>query len=424
MERLAGSKTWLLAFGPGVLFAAAAVGVSHLVQATRAGAAYGLGLFLVVVLANVLKYPAFRFGPHYAAATGTSLLEGYRQQGRWALWLYAVLTFGTMFTVMGAVTLVAAGLVVSTLDLHLPASTVVGALIVVSSALVLVGRYRWLDRITKWLVALFTVCTLVATALAAEKLQWGEQRLWIESIDKRALFFIAALVGWMPSAIDVSVWQSLWTLARRENSGHTPTLKQATLDFHIGYLTTSFLALCFVLLGAGVMHGSGVTFKAGAGPFASQVVSLYAATLGPWSRPLIGAAACFVMFSTVLTVADGFPRALTVLRGRLTTSERPDYFEMETRTARRTYKGALLILALGSFAVVSLLLSSLKALVDVATTLSFLSAPILSWLNHRAVTSPAIPKDKRPRAWLTGYSALAIVLQGALAVGYLLLRYS
>ena len=58
------------AFGPGLLFAGAAVGVSHLVQSTRAGASYGLAMLAIVLLANIVKFPAFRFGPHYAAATG------------------------------------------------------------------------------------------------------------------------------------------------------------------------------------------------------------------------------------------------------------------------------------------------------------------------------------------------------------------
>jgi Mn2+/Fe2+ NRAMP family transporter len=62
------------AIGPGLLFAGAAVGVSHLVQSTRAGAGYGLALVVIVIAANVLKYPAFAFGPRYAAATGCSLL--------------------------------------------------------------------------------------------------------------------------------------------------------------------------------------------------------------------------------------------------------------------------------------------------------------------------------------------------------------
>ena len=96
-------KGVLSALGPGLLFAAAAVGVSHLVQSTRAGAVYGLALVGMVILANVVKYPAFRFGPYYSVATRTSILEGYRRQGTWALVLYGLLTLGTMFTVLGAI---------------------------------------------------------------------------------------------------------------------------------------------------------------------------------------------------------------------------------------------------------------------------------------------------------------------------------
>lgn len=103
-------RSFWKALGPGVLFAGVAIGVSHLVQSTRAGAGYGLSLVGIVVLANVLKLPAFRAGPAYAAATGTSLLEAYRRQGLPALLLYALVTVGVMFTVLAAVTLVTAGL--------------------------------------------------------------------------------------------------------------------------------------------------------------------------------------------------------------------------------------------------------------------------------------------------------------------------
>ena len=102
--------TLRLALGPGLLWAGAAVGVSHLVQSTRAGATFGLGLIGLVVFANLYKYPTFSFGPRYAAATGTSLLEGYRREGRWALALYAIVTLATMFTVQAAVTFVTAAL--------------------------------------------------------------------------------------------------------------------------------------------------------------------------------------------------------------------------------------------------------------------------------------------------------------------------
>ena len=65
-------RGYLKSLGPGLLWAATAIGVSHLVQSTRAGAAYGFALVWVVVAANLLKYPLFEAGPRYAVATGKS----------------------------------------------------------------------------------------------------------------------------------------------------------------------------------------------------------------------------------------------------------------------------------------------------------------------------------------------------------------
>jgi Mn2+/Fe2+ NRAMP family transporter len=62
----------LKVIGPGMLFAGAAIGVSHLVQSTRAGAMFGLGLVGVVMLANITKYPGLSFGSRYSNATGLS----------------------------------------------------------------------------------------------------------------------------------------------------------------------------------------------------------------------------------------------------------------------------------------------------------------------------------------------------------------
>src|SRR6056297_2640800 len=103
-------RSTLKSLGPGLLWAAAAVGVSHLVQSTRAGAIYGFQLVGIILLINVFKYPFFQFGPRYASATGKSLLDGYRSLGKWALILYLLLTIGTMFTLQAAITVVTAGL--------------------------------------------------------------------------------------------------------------------------------------------------------------------------------------------------------------------------------------------------------------------------------------------------------------------------
>ena len=106
------SKTnnWLNKLGPGLLFAGAAIGVSHLVQSTRAGADFGFGLVWALVLIHIVKYPFFQFGPRYATATGESLLDGYKKLGKGVLLTYFILNLATMFTIQAAVTIVTAGL--------------------------------------------------------------------------------------------------------------------------------------------------------------------------------------------------------------------------------------------------------------------------------------------------------------------------
>ena len=420
------ARSRLQALGPGVLFAGAAVGVSHLVQSTRAGASFGLSLVLVVLLANLVKYPAFRFGPQYASATGRSLLEGYRKQGRWALLLYGVLTVATMFAVEGAVTLVTAGLAKLVFGADLSVVWIAAILLGSCTAILVVGRYPWLERLGKVVVSLLAVCTIAATVVALPRLAGVELRFWPEltAMSTVDVMFIVALVGWMPTAIDVSAWQSLWTLERERASRHRAQTVQSRvqaslLDFHLGYVGSAFLALCFLILGAAVMHGAGEAVAPQPAGFAEQLVDLYGLTLGSWSRPLIGWSAFLVMFSTTLTVVDGFPRVLAELFVLSTDADTPNDAE---RRRRLTYSVTVALLGLGSLVVLSFFQRRLTAMVDLATTLSFMTAPVLAWLNHRAVLQMTVPIEARPSTALIWASALGIVAQAVFAAYYVALR--
>jgi Mn2+/Fe2+ NRAMP family transporter len=413
------------ALGPGLLWAGAAVGVSHLVQSTRAGASFGLELLGLVIIANVFKYPAFSFGPRYAAATGTSLLEGYRRQGLWALLLYAILTLGTMFTIQAAVTVVTAA--ISAALLGWSGSGAVLQLTIfltlICAVLLFVGHYRWLDLVIKVVVPLFTLSTLAATALVLPRVDWATIRILPSAglfSDPLSILFMVALVGWMPSAFDLSIWHSLWTVARRQETRYAATVDEALLDFNIGYLGTAFLALCFVALGAGVMYHSGTQFPESAAGFANQVIALYTETLGAWSKPLIGLAAFTVMFSTTLTVVDGFPRALATLVSRFNGPEVPDRV---SPISQPVYWISLVVLGLGSIAIVGFLLRSLVALVDLATVLSFLTAPFLAWLNHKVILAEEMPEAQRPGTVMVAYSWAGIIFSTVLACYFLSVRF-
>ena len=77
--QISSASTWrsrLRALGPGILMASAAIGGSHLVVFTQAGALYGWQLALIIVLTNLFKYPFFRFSAHYTLDSGKSLIEG------------------------------------------------------------------------------------------------------------------------------------------------------------------------------------------------------------------------------------------------------------------------------------------------------------------------------------------------------------
>ena len=161
-------RRFLLTLGPGILFASTAIGTSHLVQATRAGAEYGYALLWAILAANIAKYPFFEFGTRYANATGTSLIAGYRTFGKWASWTYLILTALTCAFVMGGVGIVTAAF----LDNLFGASQMLGmnatphvAVITFSGCvgILLIGRYAALDKVIKAISLVLLIGTVSAT---------------------------------------------------------------------------------------------------------------------------------------------------------------------------------------------------------------------------------------------------------------------
>jgi Mn2+/Fe2+ NRAMP family transporter len=425
---MGGQRGILKALGPGLLFAAVSVGVSHLVQSTRAGAGYGLSLLWVVVLALVLKYPLFEFGQRYAAATGTSLLEGYRRQGRWTLVLYLLLTLGTMFTVLAAVSAITAGLAVQLTGIKLSEDPVhrmrIWSVILIGAggAVLVMGRYPLLDKVIKVIMALLGISAIAATVAVLPEL--GGVSLWgsVNWTDVVTITFVVGLVGWMPTGMDVSVWQSFWALARRRQTGHVPTLRETLFDFRFGYIGTGVLAVMFVVLGTAVMYTAGIApERTSSAKFASQVIDLFTGSLGEWSRPIILVAAFTTMFSTTLTVLDGFPRALQLLGRRFRGPEDPG--DVETRMARCPgYWIWMAVLAAGAVVVLVFYTQRILDLVDLATILSFATAPFLGWLTYRAIRSDRVPPEYRPGPWLRGLALSGILFLGGFLAFYLYYR--
>lgn len=398
--------------GPGLLWAGAAIGVSHLVQSTRAGADFGFALVAIVIAANLFKYPFFEFGPRYAASTGKTLLVGYKNLGTWAFVLYLILTFLTMFAIVGAVTMVTSGVLIHLTGLAMSPQAM-SAIILFGSLLILaLGQYKVLDNLMKVIIVLLTVTTLIA--LIAVLANFPTERVAATPIPSlttpAAIAFMVALIGWMPSAIDISVWSSIWTMEKRKENPEATTLKNSLLDFNIGYIGTAVVALAFLTLGAAVMFGTGQQFSNKAGEFAGQFINLYTGTIGSWSGWLIGIAAFATMFSTSLTCVDAYGRVLSRSWSLVRTGDDND---------EKTYWIFALISIAGALLLITKFAANMKQMVDIATTLSFLSAPILAILNYKVITGKDVPAEAKPPTWLKLLSLFGILFLVGFATVYI-----
>lgn len=403
----------LRSLGPGLLYAGAAVGVSHLVQSTRAGAGFGFDLIWILILANVLKYPFFEFGPRYALATGNSLIVGYRQIGKWAIWAFGLLTISTMFAIQAAVTIVTAGLVGNIFNLHIGTTAISSIILILLMVVLLIGRYAILDRIIKWVIITLAVSTIVAVSYAfisgAANTVSSNNFYWNDSIH---LLFLIAFIGWMPAPIDVSVWHSLWSTAKKEKLKDELDLKGALLDFKIGYIGTAFLALGFLLLGALIMFGSEEELSPKGIIFADQLIRLYTGSIGKWAYPVIAIAALTTMLSTTLTVLDAYPRVLKpttrLLLPKLKTGEKSlSIFWM-------------ILLVAGALLLMQFFTATMRFMVDLATTISFVTAPLLAILNYLAVTDNHVPKLAQPKPWLKVYAWIGIAFLTGFSIIYII----
>ena len=409
----------LRTLGPGILFASTAIGVSHLVQSTRAGATFGFVLVPIILAANIFKYPFFEFGSRYANSTGESLIDGYHRVGKWMLWLYFFITIGSMFFVTGAVGAVTSGFLQNLFGISSWGIWATVFLFIICMSILIVGRYKILDSMMKVIGVVLLLSTLLAFVLALIKSANPPLPEFVapDVFSDTSLWVIIALMGWMPTAVDLSAWVSLWTVERIKQTGYKPSMKESLVDFNFGYIVSGLLALCFVTLGAYVFYGSGKELPDNAAGFSHYVVKMFTEFIGDWSYIIIATASFSIMFGTCIAVFDGYARSI----------ERTSTFlflkKKESFDTSKIYRLTLLIVGVGSFGIIFFLGKHLGALVDLATTISFLIAPVIAIVNLRLVTGKYIVKEDQPKLWLRILSWGGIIFLTGFALYYAYMKF-
>lgn len=405
------------ALGPGVIYAAGAVGVSHLVQATRAGAGYGLVMVLVVVLAGLLKYPAMRFGSEYAGATGKSLVQGYRESHRAAFWLFAASQLLSMVFIVAAVALFTAGLIQTAFDFTIAPTPAVGMLLGAVGVALITGSYRLLERMAKVVIAALVLMLLAAVVLVIPRLDWSLARGLPLRIDREFLIFAIALSGLMPTSLDGSVLQSLWTCEKATLIGRA-SRKAVAFDFNVGYVTSLLLAAVFVFLGSVLIYQPGLVLGGNNAAYAAALLGLFTTSFGAWSYPFVAATAVLVMLSTLFAVLDGMTRLVLAIAQQSLSAAGGD------TASRWHYAAVLACLAAASTTVVATLMESFATFIDTASIILFLVAPLLAWLNHGLMFGRTLPLADRPGPWMRRWSAAGVALMALVSAAYLLQRFA
>ncbi|OIN07370.1 NRAMP family divalent metal transporter [Oceanisphaera psychrotolerans] len=383
---------YMRVLGPGILVAAAAIGGSHLVASTQAGAIYGWQLVGLIILVNLLKYPFFQIGARYTMAADETLIQGYDRIGRGYLYLFTVLNiFASVVSAAGVAMLCG-----SILGLFIGDSLNVTQLSMIvlagSLAFLITGHYNTLDKVTKWIIVGLAITTVTAAFIALNKggvapPDFVSPSPW----NLASVGFLVALMGWMPAPIELSSWNSVWLRQKKKALGGKLDYKDALIDFNVGYVTSLLLALVFVALGTLVLHGSGEPLATSGIAFAHQLVNVYASVMGEWSRWLIALIAFLCMFSTTVTVFDGYSRALSecfVQFGQRQGSE-------PTGNGSRYTYPLMVVMGIVAAFIIMFFKGALMAMLEFAMISAFLSALVFAWLNYRLMTLPQVPEQYR-----------------------------
>jgi Mn2+/Fe2+ NRAMP family transporter len=476
--------------GPGIILASSIIGSGELIATTTAGAEAGFVLLWLIVLGCVIKVAAqVEIGRATLTWGRTSLdafdrVPGPRLAGRgWIYWAWAAMTAlivvqqggilaGVAQTLALGMPVTAAGRTwnaasdeaaalrvaqatarrsgaaadadrlgarIAALEgriaaLTRPADEPIWAAITgaVTAALLALGRYRLIERVSIVLVGTFTLATVVALVLLqcdpAWAISWSELASGLVPSIPPAVGGRAPVVTALATFGIIGVGASelmiypYWCLEKGYGAAVGPRddspawadrargwLRVMQLDAWSSMVVYTVVTICFYLLGAATLGRLGL-IPAG-GEMVRTLGAMYAPVFGSWAAGVFLVGAFAVLYSTLFVAAAG--NARMVADGLILAGLLPGDTAARAAWARRISVGWVLVavvLALWIREPVAMVLASGIAQ---AIMLGALAVAVL-WFRHRQ-TDPRLAPS---RAWdlLLWGSAAAFMIVGASTV--------
>ena len=403
--------------GPGIVYAGACVGVSHIVQSIRAGEKYGFLFILAIIVIHIVKYPSMYFASAYTLGTKENIIKGYFRLNKWFSWSFILFTFLTMFIILAVLTLMTNSILFNLLQIEVSTFSLnllnVGTL-TFCCLLIFVGKYSLLDKLMKVILLLLFLFTCLVLFFSFKNTNFTlEQQLTISWKDV-SLAFLITFMGWMPAPLDVGVWNSLWTEQKIKQNKEF-NFQQGILDFKIGYWIPAFMG--FLFIGLGALNVYGKQLPNGGVAFVKKFIEIYTANIGNWSFFFIAFISFMAMFTTLLSAVDAYYRVVHSIRSLLKKEAKGKENEEKLNSKFSILIFVMIISVTGI--ILSFFKTNLIQLVTFATALAFLSSVFFAILNYKIMFLPNIDQNLHPQRKMKFLVYLAIIYFIVFSILYL-----
>ncbi|GAA3492425.1 Nramp family divalent metal transporter [Streptomyces sp. NPDC088745] len=245
--------------GPGIVVAATGVGAGDLVATLIAGSQFGYTLLWAAVIGCVVKISLAEATGRWHLATGKTLFEGWRSLGQWTTVYFGVyvVVWGFVYgaTAMSSSALPLAALMPNGPDMKFWA-VLCGLL---GLAFVWFNRYAVFEKFMTVVIGLkFLVVVYVAIRVAPDL--GNAVKGLVPTLPDGSLFYTLGLIGGVGGTITMAAY-GYWV----NSKGWTDTswMKVMRLDNRVAYLTTGVFVVAMLIIGAELLHSSGVALGKG-----------------------------------------------------------------------------------------------------------------------------------------------------------------
>lgn len=315
--------------GPGLIISAAIVGSGELIVVPKLGAAAGFALLWFLIIGCVLKvFVQVELARHAIAHQQTTLaslneLPGPRLRVSWVLWAWALMYVGTVLQVGGIIGGITT--VCRTLGAAWPEEVWLAIVAASGVALLLSGRYRTVERVSTVMVAIFTLCTIVAVFA----LQWTEYRVTGAQLmegfwPSTPASFTVAFAAFGVTGVGASelIYYPYWCLEKGYGRSVGPPtgplsawvtrakgwMDVMRLDAFVSLAIYTAATLAFYILGAAVLHRQSADVSDA--DLLPTLAGMYEQSLGTWSTGVFLVGAFVVLYSTFFVATASNARLL------------------------------------------------------------------------------------------------------------------